>query len=185
MSKGTELGETLQITESDNWREMVYAVEGEKFIFIQEYVKTRDAAKAYVRMKGLDEKPSNRHKKLGWELIQNDIILKNIIKSLMSDTAETLEITYQGHLKKLAEIRDAAMEAEKYAVALNAEVARGRAAGIYDEERDSGERDLVDLSSKEIEQRLKVLEDQKRKLPKPKESQPEAVDADFEEIETE
>ena len=78
-STGSELVEVLNIGEEDSWKDLIYTVEGEKFIFIQEYVKTRDAAKAYVRMKGLDERPSNSHKKLGWEVIQKDPILKQII----------------------------------------------------------------------------------------------------------
>lgn len=171
MTKTTkgELVEVLNIGEEDSWKDLIYTVEGEKFIFIQEYVKTRDAAKAYVRMKGLDERPSNSHKKLGWEIIQRDPILKQIIKSLMTETCETLEITYSGHLKKLAEIRDRAMENDKFAVALNAEIARGKAAGLYVDRKELNVTGVNDLTTNEIEAELKKLtiEAPKKNLPPP------------------
>lgn len=54
------------------------------------------------------------------------------LKSMEKESAITLE----GHLQKLAELRDAAESKDKYDAAVKAEIARGKAAGIVIEKRE-------------------------------------------------
>ncbi len=50
---------------------------------------------------------------------------------LREPAVEAAQITFEQHLKDLAEIRDAAMTADNHGAAVSAEVARGKAAGLY------------------------------------------------------
>ena len=53
------------------------------------------------------------------------------IGELKSELAKKYEVTFEGHVKKLAEIRDAAMTGGNFAAAVAAEKSRGQAAGLY------------------------------------------------------
>ena len=53
------------------------------------------------------------------------------IRELKQELAKKYEVTFEGHVKKLAEIRDLAMQNGNYPAAVAAEKSRGQAAGIY------------------------------------------------------
>ena len=55
----------------------------------------------------------------------------NRIRELKQELAKKYEVTFEGHVKKLAEIRDRALDNNNYPAAVAAEKSRGQAAGLY------------------------------------------------------
>lgn len=53
------------------------------------------------------------------------------IKELRAPAVKAVQITLLEHLIELKQLRDLAKASEKYAAAINAEVARGKASGLY------------------------------------------------------
>ena len=53
------------------------------------------------------------------------------IRELKSEMGRKYEVSFEGHVKKLAEIRDAAMTGGNFAAAVAAEKSRGQVAGLY------------------------------------------------------
>lgn len=53
------------------------------------------------------------------------------IKQIKTELAKKYEVTFDNHVRKLAEIRDAAFTNGNYPAAVSAEKARGQAAGLY------------------------------------------------------
>ena len=53
------------------------------------------------------------------------------IRQIKSELAKKYEVTFDNHVRKLAEIRDAAFTQGNYPAAVSAEKARGQAAGLY------------------------------------------------------
>lgn len=51
--------------------------------------------------------------------------------SMVSSAAEMVKITLKEHLERLKDLADAALADGKYAAAVTAEVARGKASGLY------------------------------------------------------
>jgi hypothetical protein len=66
-------------------------------------------------------------------------------------------ITYGNHLRKLGQIRDACIESKAWTGAVNAEIARGKAAGLYVERKEILHGSLDKMSEKELENELKRL----------------------------
>lgn len=64
------------------------------------------------------------------ELMQNESILERI-RELKEELSIKFEVTFENHVKKLSEIRDAALDKGNFTAAVAAEKARGQAAGLY------------------------------------------------------
>ena len=74
------------------------------------------------------------------------------------------EITYEKHITELARIRQEAIEAKSWSAAVNAEVARGKAAGLYIEQKIIKHGKLEDLTEKELEQRMQTIIEENKVL---------------------
>ena len=70
------------------------------------------------------------------------------------------EINYERHISELGKIRAKALEKGAWSAAVNAEVARGKAAGLYIEQKIIRTGKLDDLSAEELETRMKDIIDQ-------------------------
>jgi phage terminase small subunit len=71
------------------------------------------------------------------------------------EAAHAAGVTLEGHLAKLAELRDQAAQEGKYSAAVGAEVARGKVAGFYIERHENGKPgDFADLSDEELRARI-------------------------------
>lgn len=57
--------------------------------------------------------------------------VKALYNSMIEETAKDAKITLEAHLKRLKELADAAAGEGKYAAAVAAEIARGKASGLY------------------------------------------------------
>ena len=67
------------------------------------------------------------------------------------------EVTFGRHVKKLADIRDQAIDKGNLTAAVSAEVQRGRAAGLYVERKEVRTGSLESLSEIEIKKRIQKL----------------------------
>ena len=93
------------------------------------------------------------------------------ISKIRTELLKKYDITYEKHLAELAKLRNEARESKNFAGAIAAEVARGKASGLYINSSLSLSGNLNDKSVEELEKRMKeILEDYKplMDLEKPK-----------------
>ncbi len=69
------------------------------------------------------------------------------------------ELTFGSHVRELSKLRDEARDKKAWSAAVNAEVARGKAAGLYIEQKIIRTGKLEDLSTEELELRMKQIID--------------------------
>ena len=81
------------------------------------------------------------------------------IGELRSEWQKKFEVTFGNHIAELGKLRDEAREKKAWSAAVNAEVARGKAAGLYIEQKIIRTGKLEDLSTEELEQRMKQIID--------------------------
>lgn len=99
------------------------------------YIETGNASEAYRRAydaKGMKEASVNREAKA---LTDNPKITARLL-SLRQPAIEKAQITLAGHLQDLKALRDKAEQDGKYGPAIRAEIARGKASGLYVEKVD-------------------------------------------------
>ena len=70
------------------------------------------------------------------------------------------DVTYSRHITELGKIRAEALKKGAWSAAVNAEVARGKAAGLYIEQKIIRTGKLDDLSAEELELKMKDIIDQ-------------------------
>jgi hypothetical protein len=66
-------------------------------------------------------------------------------------------VTYERHISELAKLREESRKKGAWSAAINAEVARGKAAGLYVEQKIIRTGKLEDLSSEQLEARMKQI----------------------------
>ena len=97
------------------------------------------------------------------------------IQELQGEVQQKYDVTFERHIRKLAEIRDQAIDKGNLTAAVSAEVQRGRAAGIYVERKEIRTGTLESLSEKQHKQKIdSLLADYQPLL--------EAEEAEFEEL---
>ena len=69
-------------------------------------------------------------------------------------------VTYEKHISELGKIRQQALAKGAWSAAVNAEVARGKAAGLYIEQKIIRTGKLEDLTTEELESRMKTIIDE-------------------------
>ena len=79
------------------------------------------------------------------------------IEELQTQVNQKYNVTFGRHVKKLAEIRDAALEKGNYTAAVAAETQRGRAAGLYVERKEVRTGSLESLSEIELKKKMREL----------------------------
>lgn len=82
------------------------------------------------------------------------------IGELRSEWQKKYEVTYENHISELGKLRNAALNKEAWSAAVNAEVARGKAAGLYIEQKIIRTGKLDDLSEEELDKRIADVLDQ-------------------------
>ena len=98
--------------------------------FCLAYIETGNASEAYRRVynaKGMKPETVNRNAKA---LLDNNKIATRL-EELRKPVTESAQITLAQHLSTLEELRELAKEEGKYGPAIQAEIARGKAAGLY------------------------------------------------------
>ena len=81
------------------------------------------------------------------------------IGELREEWQKKYEVTYDRHISELGKIRQQALNKGAWSAAVNAEVARGKAAGLYIEQKIIRTGKLEDLTTEELENRMKQIID--------------------------
>jgi len=82
------------------------------------------------------------------------------IGELRDEYNKKFEVDYGKHIAELGKIRQAALNKGAWSAAVNAEVARGKAAGLYIEQKIIRTGKHEDLTSEELESRMKMIIDE-------------------------
>ena len=81
------------------------------------------------------------------------------IGELREEWQKQFEVTFGNHIAELAKLRNEARDKKAWSAAVNAEVARGKAAGLYIGQKIIRTGKLEDLSTEELELRMKQIID--------------------------
>ncbi len=100
----------------------------EKFCLV--YMETGNASEAYRQSYNAGKMASETINRNAKDLLDNSKIATRL-KELRAPAIEKAQITLECHLNDLKTLRDKADAAEKYGPAIAAEVARGKASGLY------------------------------------------------------
>jgi phage terminase small subunit len=79
------------------------------------------------------------------------------IGELRTEYQKKYDVTFERHISELAKLRDNARESKAWSAAVNAEVARGKAAGLYVEQKIIRTGKLEDLTAEQLETRMKEI----------------------------
>ena len=79
------------------------------------------------------------------------------IGELREERIRKHEVTYEGHIAELGRLREAALRKGSFSSAVNAEVSRGKAAGLYIDRKIIKTGKLEDMSEQELEAKMKQL----------------------------
>jgi hypothetical protein len=113
------------------------------------------------------------------------------IGELRQEMQEKHQVTFESHITELARLRDESKNKGAWSAAINAEVARGKAAGLYIDQKVIRYGNLDSLTPAELEAKMKqILEDHKSLLVEAdfetiKENQPKPESENIEQIEQE
>ena len=89
-------------------------------------------------------------------------LVVSYIGELRAEVREKYGITFEKHVTELAQIRNKALENKAWSAAVNAEVARGKAGGLYVDQKLVMTGNIDNLSADEIKDKLKkILDDNK------------------------
>ena len=100
------------------------------------------------------------------------------VGKLQEERLQKHQVTYAKHISELDRIKQAALKKGSFSSAVNAEISRGKAAGLYIDRKIIKHGKLEDMSEAELEAKMKqILDDYapilnvtpSEKLPKPKE----------------
>ena len=104
----------------------------------------------------------DRSRQTAWEL-QNPKMHPLVVKyigELREEYQKKYAVTFERHISELGKIRQDALKKGAWSAAVNAEVARGKAAGLYIEQKIIRTGKLDDLSEEELEKRMAEIIDQ-------------------------
>ena len=104
----------------------------------------------------------DRARQTAYEL-QNPKLFPLVVKyigEVREEFQKKYEVTYERHISELGKIREAALKKGAFSAANNAEVARGKAAGLYVEQKIIRTGKLDDMSKEEMETELKSIIDE-------------------------
>ena len=82
------------------------------------------------------------------------------IGQLRDEIQKKYDITFESHMAHLGKMRNDALDAKAWTAAINAEVARGKAAGLYVEQKIIRTGKLDDLTEEELDSRIADVLDQ-------------------------
>ena len=94
--------------------------------------------------------------------LQNPKLSPLVVKyigELREENQKKYEITFERHIAELAKLRELAIKRGSFSSAVNAEVSRGKAAGLYVEQKIIKTGKLEELTELELESRMKQIID--------------------------
>ena len=87
-------------------------------------------------------------------------LVVKFIGELREEVQNKYEVTFEKHIIELARLREEALKKCSFSSAVNAEVSRGKAAGLYIEQKIIKTGKLEDMTEQELETRMKEIVDQ-------------------------
>jgi phage terminase small subunit len=104
----------------------------------------------------------DRSRQTAYELCNPKIhpLVVKYIGEIRQEYQKKYAVTFERHISELGKIRQDALAKGAWSAAVNAEVARGKAAGLYIEQKIIRTGKLDDLSEEELEKRMKEIIDQ-------------------------
>ena len=84
-------------------------------------------------------------------------LVAKYIGELREENQKKYEITFERHIAELAKLRELAIKRGSFSSAVNAEVSRGKAAGLYIEQKIIKTGKLEDMSEQELEAKMKQI----------------------------
>jgi len=104
----------------------------------------------------------DRARQTSWELQhpKHHPLVVKYIGEIRAEYQKKYAVTFERHISELGKIRIDALKKGAWSAAVNAEVARGKAAGLYVEQKIIRTGKLDDLSEEELEKRMKEIIDQ-------------------------
>ena len=104
----------------------------------------------------------DRSRQTAWELQNPKMhpLVVNYIGEIREEYQKKYAVTFERHISELGKIRQDALSKGAWSAAVNAEVARGKAAGLYIEQKIIRTGKLDALSEEELEKRMKEIIDQ-------------------------
>ena len=99
-------------------------------------------------------------------------LVAKYIGEIRAEIQKKYEVSFERHITELGRIREEALAKGAFSAAANAEVARGKAAGLYIEQKISLTGKIEDLSIEDLEAKMKKIYDDNKVL----------VEGDFVEI---
>lgn len=100
--------------------------------FCLAYLETGNASEAYRRAYAAENMKPETVNRAAKEMIDLPKIAARL-QELRKPAVKAAQITLEQHLKDLQRLRDLAESSEKYGPAIQAEMARGKASGLYTE----------------------------------------------------
>lgn len=100
--------------------------------FCLAYLETGNASEAYRRAYSAEKMKPETVNRAAKEMIDLPKIAARL-QELRKPAVKAAQITLEQHLKDLQRLRDLAESSEKYGPAIQAEMARGKASGLYTE----------------------------------------------------
>lgn len=94
------------------------------------YIETGNASEAYRRSYAADKMAESTIWRKAKEVLDNGKVAARIAE-LRAPAVKNAQITLEQHLNDLKRLRDLAESNEKYGPAIQAEMARGKASGLY------------------------------------------------------
>ena len=91
-------------------------------------------------------------------------LVAKYIGELRAEVQKKYEVTFERHITELGRIREQALSKGAFSAAANAEVARGKAAGLYIEQKIIRTGKLEDMSIEELEAKMKRIYDENKTL---------------------
>ena len=79
---------------------------------------------------------------------------------MRAENQKKYDVTFQSHITELGKIKNEALKNKAWSAAVNAEVARGKVAGLYVEQKIIRTGKLDDLSEEELDKRISEILEQ-------------------------
>lgn len=133
--------------------------------FIAEQIVQGVGYRDACRAAGMKIKPESMSGYVSWHLREHAPFVNHVIELLIEQRASRT-VTQESHLSRLDTLGRKAEKEGKYSAAIAAEVARGRAAGLYAKDEAPGKEKVVVDSLKALDDRIKELVDKANKQEK-------------------
>jgi len=104
---------------------------------------------------------ANRCRQEGSELMNPRLspLVAKYIGELKEERLKKFEVNYENHIAELARLREAALKKGSFSSSVNAEVSRGKAAGLYIDRKIIKHGKLEDLTEEQLEAKMKQILD--------------------------